>query len=76
MLGPMHASMAEGGACGMACAEGWMRVEGGRGREGEEMSSFRNGGCHVKEVVAVGAARRLVRTQVDRPETAKLSQSR
>ncbi len=31
-----------------------MRAGGGRGREGEEMSSFRNGGCHVKEVIAVG----------------------
>ncbi len=28
-----------------------MRAGGGREREGEEMSSFRNRGCPVKEVV-------------------------
>ncbi len=28
-----------------------MRTGGGRRREGEEMSSFRNGGCPVKEVI-------------------------
>ncbi len=73
----MHASMAEGGGVrdGM---HGGMDARGRRKGtgEGEEMSSFRNGGCHSKEVIAVGAARRLIRTQVDRPETAKFCQFR